>query len=318
MALLALPFYPAAAASPPSRMVLYGQEVVSLPSWAMKQGYRVGWNRSSGQISVTNRSVRLLFTLDSRKAELNGIKVWLSVPIIPRNQDIFISSLDLRTAIEPVLHPPQYRAGRKIKVIALDPGHGGRDPGHQAGSQQEKTHTLLLARELRTQLRQAGFRVILTRSGDDYLDPYERNPIAKRYGADLFLSLHYNASGNGNSDVSGMEVYCLTPSKAQSTNARGEAASTQAVLGNLNDRHNMYLAYQLQRQLVRTLGSEDRGVRRARFAVLRNAEMPAVLVEAGFMTAPKEAKAIFTQANRQKLARAITVGVLAYQRAVEN
>jgi N-acetylmuramoyl-L-alanine amidase len=112
-------------------------------------------------------------------------------------------------------------------------------------------------------------------------------------------------------------VYSLTPARASSTNAGGEGADTGPCPGNRHDSANMLLAYQLQRSLVRNLGSEDRAVRRARFAVLRTAQMPAVLIEAGFLSHPVEAKRIYSAEYRRKLAQAIVNGVLAYQRIVE-
>jgi N-acetylmuramoyl-L-alanine amidase len=104
---------------------------------------------------------------------------------------------------------------------------------------------------------------------------------------------------------------------ASSTNARGEGASAGGFPGNRHNDKNLFLAYQVQKALTRNLVVEDRGVRRARFAVLRNAVMPAVLIEAGFMSHPAEGQKIFSSAYRQKLARAIVEGLLAYKRAIE-
>jgi N-acetylmuramoyl-L-alanine amidase len=112
-------------------------------------------------------------------------------------------------------------------------------------------------------------------------------------------------------------VYCLTPAGASSTNARGEGASAGSFPGNRHNDQNLFLAFQMQKALTHNLAVEDRGVRRARFAVLRDAVMPAVLIEAGFMSHPAEGRKIFTAAYRQKMARAIVEGLLAYKRAVE-
>ena len=117
--------------------------------------------------------------------------------------------------------------------------------------------------------------------------------------------------------MKGVEVYCLAPAHTSSTNARGEGAGAGAYPGNRLDARNMLLAYQLQSALVTELRLEDRGVRRARFAVLRSAEMPAVLIEGGFMTNPAAAKNIFDANYRRQMAKAIVDGVLAYKRMVE-
>ena len=116
----------------------------------------------------------------------------------------------------------------------------------------------------------------------------------------MFVSLHFNAAETGRNTVQGAEVYCLTPAGASSTNARGEGAGAGSFPGNRHNDQNLFLAYQVQKALTRNLAVEDRGVRRARFAVLRDAVMPAVLIEAGFMSHPAEGRKIFTAAYRQE------------------
>ena len=224
---------------------------------------------------------------------------------------------DVVTALNPVVSPSR-TPGRTVKTICIDPGHGGKDPGNREGRQQEKTYTLLLARELGKQLSAAGFNVAMTRSSDTFIELPTRPELAKRRRADLMLSLHFNAVGSpGGSSVQGAEVYCLTPARASSTNARGEGAGTGAFPGNQHDSKNMLLAYHVQKALVHRLGAQDRGVKRARFAVLRSAEMPTVLIEGGFMTHPGEAKKIYDATYRRKMAEAILEAVLAYRKAVE-
>ena len=109
----------------------------------------------------------------------------------------------------------------------------------------------------------------------------------------------------------------MTPARTSSTNARGEGASSGSYPGNRSDPKNLLLGYHVQRSLVHRLGMEDRGVRRARFAVLRTAEMPAILIESGFMTNPAEAKNIFNPTYRRQLAQAIVSGVVSYKRMME-
>ncbi len=182
----------------------------------------------------------------------------------------------------------------------------------------EKAYTLLLAKETSALLTEAGFKVYLTRYWDSSVDLPARGEYANRRKADLFLSLHFNsADGNGGRSVSGAEVYCMTPAYQSSTNARGEGADEGPYAGNRSDAKNVLLAYQLQKALLKNLGAEDRGVRRARFAVLRSAEMPAALVEAGFMSNVSDASRIYSSQKRRDMARAIVQGVLAYKKLVE-
>ncbi len=297
------------------RSTLFGHEYVRLSDWAAANKFELRWLRPDEELQLKSTAGRLTFTVDSRKAQINGVSVWLSVNIARHNGGVFISPLDLVTVIHPVLFPPKYPPDEKIRTICLDPGHGGKDPGNQAGPSQEKRITLLFAKELQKELKGAGFKVILTRTQDAFVELGERPFSANRRQADLFLSLHFNAAeGSG---AKGVETYCLTPAHASSTNARGEGATTGSYPANkLNDK-NMALAYQVQKALVRNVPVEDRGVRRARFAVLKSPEMPAILIESGFMTDAAEFKRLLNPAHRKKLAQAIVAGVQAYKQIVE-
>jgi N-acetylmuramoyl-L-alanine amidase len=117
--------------------------------------------------------------------------------------------------------------------------------------------------------------------------------------------------------VKGAEVYCLTAANAFSTNDRNELGRREWQTGNRNDARNIQLAYQVQKALVEKAGSEDRGVKRARFAVLKHAEMPSILVEAAFMTNPGDARRIYDTTQRRSLAQAIVDGVQSYKRQTE-
>src|SRR5579863_8239870 len=113
------------------------------------------------------------------------------------------------------------------------------------------------------------------------------------------------------------QTYCLTPPGAQSSNESGDVSDTSVQPGNRNNDKSLFLAYTLQKSLVQNLGSEDRGVRRARFTVLCLAEMPAILIEGGYMSHPLESRRIYDPAYRRLMARAIVSGVMAYKRQVE-
>ena len=184
---------------------------------------------------------------------------------------------------------------------------------------QEKNYTLPLALELRDQLKKAGFSVVLTRSTDTTVKLPDRPALANRLKADLFVSLHFNATVAGRDEVEGPETYCITPIGASSSNERienteyGSTVGTGLTLANRNEQKSLLLAYQVQKALVRNLAANDRGVKRARFAVLRDAAMPAILIEGGFMTHPAESKRIYDATYRRQMAQAIVKGILAYQ-----
>jgi N-acetylmuramoyl-L-alanine amidase len=292
------------------------EDYLRLQPWAQRQGLQVAWTRFEEELQLTNRWTQVSLKVGSQRAELNGITVFLSFPIILRDGAALIAEKDASLTLGPILNPQKARPGEKIKVIALGAGHGGKDTGFRAGEQQEKAYTLLLAREIQGLLTEAGLRSALIRNADRYVALEERPRIAQRAKADLYVELHYNSAGSGNSTARGVEVYCLTPGGASSTNSGGQAPADPAP-GNHNDHQNVLLAYHIQRRLVHDLQANDRGVRRARFAVLRDSEMPAVLVEAGFMSEPEELRKILDPSHRRKTAQAIVNGILAYRRLVE-
>jgi N-acetylmuramoyl-L-alanine amidase len=294
-----------------------GQNCVRLAEWAKANGFEVRWLKQDETLQLSNRWSKIVLAADSREAQINGVQVWLLYPVVAQNGALCLARLDVEATIRPFVSPPRNQPGAKVRTICLDPGHGGKDPGNEIGSNQEKQYTLLLAKEVRAQLAQEGLKVTLTRSTDSFVELSKRPQLAKRRGADLFISLHFNAAESGRSTVQGAEVYCLTPAGATSTNARGEGNGERAFPGNRHNDQNLFLAYQVQKALTRNLTVEDRGVRRARFAVLRDAVMPAALIEAGFLSHPMEGRQIVSVAYRQKIARAIVEGLLAYKRAVE-
>jgi N-acetylmuramoyl-L-alanine amidase len=294
-----------------------GRDYVRMSEWAGANGLEMRWLRRDETIQLSNHSSRLVFTVDSSEAQVNGVQVRLLFPLALHSGLAYLSRLDAQTTLHPILVPPRNQAGAVIKTICLDPGHGGRDPGYQVGPHQEKQYNLLLAQEVSRQLAHAGLKVSLTRTRDTFVDLSARPETARRRKADLFVSLHFNASETSRNSVQGVEVYCLTPAGAPSSNARGEGAGSGAYAGNKWNEKNMFLAYQLQKSLTQYLSAEDRGVHRARYAVLRDATMPAILIEGGFMSHPEEGRKIFDPGYRLRMARAIADGVLAYKRVVE-
>jgi N-acetylmuramoyl-L-alanine amidase len=289
-----------------------GQPYVPLMDWARANDLKCSWLRWGEAIAVTNRATRLVFCRNSRVAVINGVNVALSFPVAIDRGTPYLAQLDLNTAIRPLIYPSR-AGGRRITTICIDPGHGGKDTGNRTFWHSEKTYTLALALELRDQLRKAGFNVVLTRSKDTHVELPDRPALANRRGADLFLSLHFNATRSGRDQVQGPETYCITPVGASSSNAQGEGANHGPTPANRVEQRSLLLAYQVEKALVRNLGVPDRGVRRARYWVLCDAAMPAILVESGYMSHPAESKKIYTAAYRQQVAQAIVKGILAYQ-----
>lgn len=301
-----------------AKTLVNGRQYQELAGLARTNGLTYSWDGRSRNVRVASKSLRLEFPINQRDIRVNGVVVWLSYPVVLVKGKVYVSTSDVRSTLDPLLRPPRNSAGKKIRLVALDPGHGGRQPGNQVGDELEKTHALLLARKVRSLLRASGLTVVMTRDADETVELETRPELAKKQGADLFVSLHYNGVEDASSSAKGVEVFCLTPAGAESTNARGDSSiSTKAWPGNLNNSRNTLLAYQVHKAIMGAVPANDRGVRRARFVVLRNATMPAILVEGGFMSDPVEAKRIYSTAGRDQLARAIADGILAYKRLLE-
>lgn len=285
---------------------------ISLRKWAQQKGLTYKHDSVKNEGLISSKWASLLFEKDNRRCLINGVAVWLSSSPAASKDTLFLTERDLAWHITPILYPAKMVKGKRIRTIVLSPGHGGRDPGYIIRDQQEKKYTLLFAKELKEILQRAGFKVVLTRDKDIYVDLEEQAKLAARAKGDLFINLHFNA--HTDVDAKGVEVFCLTPEGATSTNGGRKA---ERMPGNKHNASNALLAYQIQKAFVRDMDMLDRGVRRASFVVLRNATMPCVLVEAGFMSNPGDAKKIFDSKNRRKMAQSVTDALLAYKKLVE-
>jgi N-acetylmuramoyl-L-alanine amidase len=297
------------------RVVVSGAEYVRLGEWAEKNDLTIVSRKADDAIVMTNRYANLRLETDSRnarKSQIGGVPVWLSLPVIQRGGAAWVSLPDVQTTLETVLFPKKSAA--KVRTICLDPGHGGKDKGEIAGDNYEKKYTLLLALSLEKLLEADGFKVVLTRTNDIYVDLKERPALAARAGADLFISLHYNS---GPASVHGVEVHCLPPPGMKSSNSGGGLGDEPAYPGNAEDAHNILLAYHVLKSITSTLPLEVIGVKREHYMVLKEARMPAILIEGGFMTDAQDAKNIYDAEFRQRMARSIADGILAYKKAVE-
>ena len=186
-------------------------------------------------------------------------------------------------ASNPILPPIPQGA----TVVVIDPGHGGRDPGAVGiGGIQEKQINTAISNRVQQQLQAAGITVLMTRSNDVFVDLDARAQFANRAGANLFVSIHANAISMSRPEVNGLETYYF------SSGERLARSIHSAVLRNVNMR--------------------DRGVRQARFYVLRYTNMPSVLVETGFVTGAEDAARFRDPAAVNRIADGIARGILDY------
>ena len=256
------------------------------------------------------RDLRLVFHARSRRMYANNVLVWLHAGTDRNGREWTVEGVDARLAIAPLIRPhafmPRPRGGRRV---AIDAGHGGEDPGAIGpGGTEEKNVTLDLALRTAAILLAQGVEVTLIRRRDETVSLRERVARARSARANAFVSVHLNATRNSRS--SGVETYALTAADYPSTAAAEEAQP--GVPANDQDALNFLLAYHLHGSLVRATNEEDSGVRRARFAVLRNAPCPAALVETGFLSHPLTERRYRQTAFRTAVAAALAEGILAY------
>jgi N-acetylmuramoyl-L-alanine amidase len=224
--------------------------------------------------------------------------------------------------------------GLSISRVVIDAGHGGHDPGAHGYGINESELTLDVALRVQKLLeKQPGFEVVMTRSTNVFIPLEERTNIANRESADLFLSIHANASRNAK--ARGIETYFLnfaTNPDAEAVAARENAGSGQSMrklpdivraiaLNNKIDESRDF-ADMVQRSMVRKLSSRnnslrDIGVKQAPFVVLIGAAMPSVLAEISFVTNKQDATLLKTGAYRQQIAEALFDAVQRYQQSLK-
>lgn len=244
---------------------------------------------------------------------INGLKFNLSYPVVDVNGKLGISRMDLAKVIEPVLRPSKIKGAEMINTIVLDAGHGGHENGAYSPYGHEKQFTLDVVQRTRLLLMQSGYKVVLTRSGDSFLSLYDRVAIANKYPNALFISVHFNSGGNG----TGLETFTLAPRGVPSMMADGPRVSDlQECAGNACDAQNMALATAMHASLVARSRMYDRGIKRARFVVIRDIKIPGVLIEGGFLSNTFDAKWVATPAYRQQMAQCIVQAIGNYRRAV--
>lgn len=293
------------------------RDYADLSELGRSYGLQVSWPVPGRQLRLRSQWTTLEFEGGSREASWNGVRLFLGEAVQPRGGSLAISPTDLRAVLRPLLDPSAVPSPGPARLVVIDAGHGGSDPGteNRALKLQEKTFTLDVARRLKEDLERRGFQARLVRSADVRLartqltDLKRRAAVANRAAADIFISIHFNSLPDS-PGTSGVETYALTPAGQRSTSAPSRSRSNRLVhAGNRHDHWNAVLAAAVHRQLLAKLGAVDRGLKRARFAVLREVRSPAVLIEAGFLSNRAEARRISTPAYRQSIAEAIAAGI---------
>ncbi|RFQ31535.1 N-acetylmuramoyl-L-alanine amidase AmiB [Pseudomonas sp. ATCC 13867] len=233
--------------------------------------------------------------------------------------------------------PAPSTGGKRDIVVAIDAGHGGEDPGALGpNGLHEKNITLAIARELQRQINQMkGFRAELTRTGDYFIPLRGRTAIARKKGADLFVSIHADAAPSRS--AFGASVFALSDRGATSETARwlADSENRSDLIGgdggvNLDDKDKMLAGVLLDLSMTATMSSSldvghkvltnvgritslhKRRVEQAGFMVLKSPDIPSILVETGFISNPSESQKLASRSHQQALARSIAGGVRQY------
>src|SRR6266566_9098003 len=268
---------------------------------------------SGAKIQSETADHPLEFVGGSREAMINGARSWLCFPVIEQDGKFLVSRTDVAKTIEPLVRPHRVPNVGKVQTVILDPGHGGHDKGQVSRCGYEKDFVLDVARKLRPSLQSKGLRVIMTREGDYFVPLEVRAQIANKARDSIFVSIHFNAS-NDDPNATGFEIFSFTPRGAPSTSDSAVAPSALSTQpGSAVDAQSTALSACIYHSLIGHIPEFDRGIKRARFAVLRLTKVPAVLIEGGFLTERGECKLIANKDWRGKLAAAIGVGIDNYR-----
>ena len=273
--------------------------------------YSMRINFSDEKITLKNNYSNIEFEKTGRRAWINGVMIFLHEPCTKLRGDWAIDDSDFKLYIDPILRSYKYASKKIPKKIVLDPGHGGKDTGAiSAKNLFEKDVVLTISKYTKQILEKHGFDVYMTRYDDRYITLDERVSFTKKIKADLFLSIHANSAS---SSAKGVETFITTVSEYHSSNHYGKKNDMSFCPNNNFNTANAILGYAIQSNLLKTSLRKDRGLRRARFSVIRNSPCPAALAECGFLSNFEESNLLSDTKYLLKVASGLANGIRAYK-----
>ncbi len=271
-------------------------------------------------IELDSGRTQLTVNLNSREVLINGARQWLAFPTHFQDGQLLISRLDLAKVIEPRLRPERIEGMGPVTTVVLDPGHGGHDTGAFSKYGSEKDFALDVALRARELLLKRGFNVAMTRTSDVFIPLEERPRLARKTPGTIFVSIHFNSS-SANREAKGFEIFSMAPRGAPATNDSAAVFNPRYLReepGNANELPSAALAGAVYHSLLGHVQMVDRGIKHARFAVLRLSTVPAVLIECGFVTNAPESAQIGSPVWRARVAEAIVDGIDGYKELAVN
>ncbi len=313
-------FFSACATIPREGLGGYPSRYIDIDTFCKKYNLEYKPGTTKNTFILFSERTKLKLSLNSPYFSYNGKPHFLrSAPFYKEDKIYIPEELARKVFLDFIPSHPFF----EIKTIVVDPGHGGRDPGAISFSGlKEKELNLKVARHLKEILERNGFKVILTRSKDIYLSLQKRVEIAKKYDADLFVSVHANA--NRSRYIDGVEVYYLSPFRFDSHRRAISLAKddffkkdldpeVRTILWDLSLTKSYMLSVDLARQIYysfRRLGFATEPPKRANFYVLRLAYVPSILVEIGYLTNRLEEKKLRKPSYQKRIAEAIALGII--------
>ena len=303
------------------------------------------WDPFIKTATIERKGKRIILRDGSDRILVNGDEKRLDRPVLMNGGIVFVPISFVRNNLGAIAEAPSFKKPPevgiakkfKIKTIVIDPGHGGKDPGAigRAFRLKEKYLTLAISKRLKNILEERGLKIVMTRDDDTFISLPRRVEIANRSGADLFVSVHINASRSRS--LSGFECYYL--SDATDDNARAIEAFENASLKmdeetilkhskgldktlwdmtlSENRIESTELAKHICGSVEDNLTVRNRGVKSARFYVLKGTRMPAVLVEVAYLSNRYEEMRLKEKDFLDNVIYAIAQGILAYVKEYE-
>ena len=292
------------------------------------------WDQVSHVVTLKFGGSKAQALVGSDLVLINGESITLSAPIRTVRSSIIVPADFQSKVIDRLRQGAVFQKGygvAKIRKIIIDAGHGGKDPGAIGYTGlQEKGVVLDIAKRLAKILKEHGFKIEMTRENDEFISLEGRTEIASRANADLFVSVHANSSPSRS--VYGIETYSAEDLSFIDKIASQRKTNEDLMFKNLSIKkgspevaniisdmlytHKLseseLLAEQVAKQAAKLVKTKNRGAKTARFNVLRNTLIPAVLVEVGFLTNPKEEKLLKSNAYRQKVANSLAESITDY------
>lgn len=302
----------------------------SLKDLCERYGIAWYWDNISETVTLTRGEVTAKALVGSEVVIAGKDKIYLSEPILRERGRIIVPPDFKAKVIDRLVQAREIYRASPLRIL-IDPGHGGKDPGAiGVVGTHEKNIVLDIALKVKQVLEHKGLKVIMTRNGDQFLTLEERTETASRQKADLFVSIHANSSPSRS--ASGVEVYELRelnweekrdPQRlrnhrllfSQLAMKQGDDSVEKILsdmLFNYKNKETPKLAEAVTTGLSNGSRARNRGTKKAGYFVLRNSLVPAVLIEVGFLSNPKEERQLNTSVYRQKLADGIAESILRY------